>query len=416
MLDYLGQQQLKRVLVAGSGGGNDIVSAVLVAEALQAQGIHVDIAGILSPRFTHTFDDREEQTINTINDTSRRFLLSKKLTECSYIDAALSKILKSTRSKIGHIFGLSLRQGTTGLTDAVACLSAEQKYDAVIGVDVGGDILGTPTDRVLSPLMDMATLAMLGRLTTQTYLVEIGLGADGELTGTQIERVIRKLYQTPSMVLAQEEIDPTDPATAHFSKLYRDHIAPIRAGNTGRRLLESLAFDAARGDMEFDYTDEYRVGAHRWEHTRRAAMPKKYLKQALIIDPKQLLSQRSGTAPQANNILQLHMALKHAAPQWGSELDGQVIYSDNNWRTIHAAGESLLLLTLPENIPPQIRKEMMAAGLQMLTDEKVDYCLLPNTETTDLPYTVHMLFIGNWKIISKKAIDTKLFRPHIQIG
>ncbi len=413
MLDYLGQQQLKHVLVVGSGGGNDIVSAVLVAEALHAYGTKVDIAGILSPRFKHIFDDQDEQTINTITATSRRFALGKQLTERAYIDATLSRVLSTTRSKIGQILGLSLRQGTIGLTTAIENLSAQEKYDAIIGVDVGGDILGTPNDRVLSPLMDMATLAVLGRLTTKSYLVEMGLGADGELTGEQIDTVVMDLHRTAGMVLAQEALDPMDPAITHFSKLYREHIAPIRAGNTGRRLLESLAFDPQKGDMAFDYVDEYRVGARRWEHTRSAEMPSKYLKQAVIIDPKKLVSRRPGTAPQTSNVLQLHMALKHVAPEWGSELDGQVTYSDNNWRTINASGESLLLLTLPESIPKAIREEMIRAGLAMLTEDKVDYCLLPSTETIDLPHTVHMLFIGKWKIVSKKKVNADIFRNNI---
>lgn len=413
MLDYLSQQQLKRALVVGSGGGNDIVSAVLVAEALHAHGIQVDIAGILNPRFAHTFDGPDEQVINTITANSRRFILGKTLIECPYIDATLHDVLRDTRSKIGELFGLSLRQGTQGLTDALDYLNAKQKYDAIIGVDVGGDILGTPNDRVLSPLMDIATLVMLGRVRTKSYLIEMGLGADGELTGAQIDKVITDLHQTEGVVLAQEAICLTDPAVTYFSKLYQEQIAPIRVGNTGRRLLENLAADPQNGDVLFDYVDEYRVGAHKWTHARRAEMPQKYLHQAIIIDPKKLVSQRASTAPQTDSVFQLHMALKHASPGWGSELDGQVIYSDNHWRTINACGESILLLTLPPSIPSSIREEMIRSGLAMLTSDQVDYCLLPNTEYIDLPHTVHMLYMGKWKIVSKKVINEDLFRDSI---
>lgn len=414
MLDYLSQQQLQHALVVGSGGGNDIVSAVLVAEALQAHGIKVDIAGILNPRFAHTFDGQDEQVINTITGNSKRFVLGKTLLECPYIDATLHNVLRDTRSKIGQLFGLSLRQGTQGLTHALDDLSAKQKYDAIIGVDVGGDILGTPNDRVLSPLMDIATLVMLGRVSTQSYLIEMGLGADGELTGPQIDKVITDLRQTEGVVLAQEAISPTDPAVTYFSKLYQEQIAPIRAGNTGRRLLESLEADPQNGDVSFDYIDEYRVGAHKWTHTRPALMPQKYLHQALIIDPKKLVSQRASTAPQTGSVFQLHMALKHAAPGWGSELDGQVMYSDNQWQTIHACGESILLLTLPPSIPSIIREEMIRTGLAMLAGDQVDYCLLPNNQQhIDLPHPVHMLFVGEWKIVSKKVINADLFRDSI---
>lgn len=413
MLDYLSQQQLRRALVVGSGGGNDIVSAVLVAEALQAHGIQVDIAGILNPRFAHTFEGQGEQVINTITGNSRRFVLGKPLIECPYIDATLHDVLRDTRSKIGELFGLSLRHGSQGLTDALDDLSAKQKYDAIIGVDVGGDILGTPHDRVLSPLMDIATLVMLGRVRTKSYLIEMGLGADGELTGAQIDNVITDLQQTEGVVLSQEAITPRDQAVTYFSKLYKEQIAPIRAGNTGRRLLESFAADPQKGDVSFDYIDEYRVGANKWTHTRRAEMPQKYLHQAIIIDPKKLVSQRASTAPQTDSVFQLHMALKHAAPGWGSELDGQIIYSDNHWSTINACGESILLLTLPPSIPSSIRKEMIRSGLAMLTSDQVDYCLLPNTEYIDLPSTVHMLYMGKWKIVSKKVINADIFRDSI---
>ncbi|MEM4699896.1 MAG: DUF1152 domain-containing protein, partial [Candidatus Nezhaarchaeales archaeon] len=65
------------------------------------------------------------------------------------------------------------------------CLAAEREVDAVIGVDVGGDVLATGSEGGLwSPLADQVMLACLARLEragVRSMLAVHGLGVDGEL-------------------------------------------------------------------------------------------------------------------------------------------------------------------------------------------------------------------------------------------
>lgn len=46
-------KKYKKVFVFGTGGGNDILSAII--PALQLLGLQVDIGGVLSPAATHTY-------------------------------------------------------------------------------------------------------------------------------------------------------------------------------------------------------------------------------------------------------------------------------------------------------------------------------------------------------------------------
>ena len=83
MFDKL--KKYKKALILGTGGGNDIVSATLIADYLHNEGIECDVAGILSMGALHEFDGVKESVINEIKDV-KRYLTNKQKTEISFRD------------------------------------------------------------------------------------------------------------------------------------------------------------------------------------------------------------------------------------------------------------------------------------------------------------------------------------------
>ena len=76
-LDYVENlRKYKNSFVFGAGGGNDIVSAVLVAMYLQRQGLQTDVGGILNPAAVHTFNGGLEQVVNKIEGDVKRKIIS----------------------------------------------------------------------------------------------------------------------------------------------------------------------------------------------------------------------------------------------------------------------------------------------------------------------------------------------------
>ena len=116
-------QKYKNAFVFGTGGGNDIVSSVLVALYLQKQGIKTDIGGILSPAVVHTFNGNLEQVINEVKGEVKRIIPSKESVELSFIDAHLPEFVKQSGVNIQNYYDLSIRYGTTALVNASFVIS-----------------------------------------------------------------------------------------------------------------------------------------------------------------------------------------------------------------------------------------------------------------------------------------------------
>jgi hypothetical protein len=87
-----------KALVIGTGGGNDIVSAIIPVLYLKEQGIQADIAGILSPAAIHTFgkDRTIERVINDVDDSVERIIPSRNPFRISFIDSMLPKIMSES--------------------------------------------------------------------------------------------------------------------------------------------------------------------------------------------------------------------------------------------------------------------------------------------------------------------------------
>jgi hypothetical protein len=173
----------KKALVLGTGGGNDIVSALIVALDLQKHGLEVGLAGVNSPAAIHTYGGELEQPVNRIVPNTRRYIPAKISREISYVDAHLPELLEKHDMQIDALYDLSVRFGTEKLTEGMRALIAQEQYDLLVAVDVGGDILarGAQDAEILSPQMDLTSLHLLEKVGIPSVLIEMGYGTDGEL-------------------------------------------------------------------------------------------------------------------------------------------------------------------------------------------------------------------------------------------
>ena len=90
-------KKYKKAFVFGTGGGNDILSAIIPALRLNKLGVKTDIGGVLSPAAFHTFDGKNEQVINEVYNVKRYI---KTLSGDKFIDL-IDNYLPEATKKLG---------------------------------------------------------------------------------------------------------------------------------------------------------------------------------------------------------------------------------------------------------------------------------------------------------------------------
>ena len=220
MLDFLLDAiPFKKALLVGTGGGNDICSTTLIAAYLQNKGIQVDIAGVNSPAARHTYDCVPEETINVVS-SAKRFIPYRGGVEVRYIDNLLPSLCRQNGLKV-EVFNFSFLFGTDRLIADLNQFVKNRKYDIVIAVDVGGDILarGKEDPTILSPLMDFSTLHVLSQLDVPTALVEFGLQTDQELRPVGCAEILSDLFRC-NILQAADTIKKSDPEVSIFRSIF----------------------------------------------------------------------------------------------------------------------------------------------------------------------------------------------------
>ncbi len=274
-LDFSGKY--KKALLLGTGGGNDIVSTMLIADYLINQGIQCDVAGVLSPGAIHEFNGEIEKPVNKIDGDARRYIASNNRCEISFIDSILADLSKRLEYRVDQFYDFSTKFGTSILEGEINRLINENGYDLFLEVDVGGDILGRKKDKtLLSPLMGF--------------------------TSTEVKR---------------------------FRELY-GNIAKVRAGNTGRMTLKTLDIKGTDQDLVLQYYSKWIVGnMPPWKNYFEVTIPYETFGKVYLLDGKNLPSLRSETAISYECALEQFVKMKSDTPEWKTELD--MCYVDENY-------------------------------------------------------------------------------------
>ena len=174
----------KRILLFGVGGGGDVVSAAVLGLWLRRYGFITFIGAIAWERFVidplpgplpfDTFYNVKRISDNVIAVTKDTFVIrgSRKIKpQAAYVSEVINE----------HVYVVDLWDGVIGYRSGVKKLIEYLGIDAIIIVDVGGDILATGNeDNLWSPLADSMGLACFNSFNNSVLAVH-GLGADGEL-------------------------------------------------------------------------------------------------------------------------------------------------------------------------------------------------------------------------------------------
>lgn len=210
----------KKVLVVGAGSGSDILTSLMVAHRLMSHGSTVDLAGFLTPWALHSFDGQLEQPVNRLkSEDTRKYFAQSPDVSLDFFEPTLFVLNKQENWGINGIYLFSIQYGTQRLQTDVAQLMAQQEYDAVFIVDVGGDILARKQDlpRVFTPIVDKTCLQIFSQIYTQAekILAVIAPGVDGELP-REILREVFDDYSEHEYICAREAIEETGPSYQFF--------------------------------------------------------------------------------------------------------------------------------------------------------------------------------------------------------
>ncbi len=381
----------KKAFVFGTGGGNDITSAVLAAMYLQKHGIETDIGGLLSPAAMHTFDDVPEKAVNRLEGSVKRRIPSKQAVDISFFDSRLPKFAADEGVEIRNFYELSIRFGTATLADAVNRLIEENRYDLVVGVDMGGDILAREEkdSTVLSPALDFTSLYLLNAVNADTLLVEFGLGTDGELRPKGIDEIITELCDK-RLIIECSGIKNSDQEIIKFRRIF-EKVKRIRAGHATAMTLQTLDTKTPCTDITTVYRFVSHMGQKKWETTFPIVLPHKYFGKAFTIDARELAKHRRGTAFAYDNPLEQYVRLKKA-PSWKTELDLGYIWSGDRWTPPVEKGHCMMLLAPSKRIDSSTRAQIMQEGCRKMEKGGCDIALVLKEDLGFLPQNIGLVY------------------------
>jgi len=332
-------KKYKKAFVFGTGGGNDIVSAIIPALHLQKYGIKTDIGGVLSPAAKHIFNGSPEKVINPILDAKRFIETSDGLKEISFIDNYIPNATKGIID--ADFYDISIRFGTKSLVSEFNKFIEDNGYDLVVAVDVGGDILGDESDpHLLSPMMDFTSLYLLRNLKVDNYLIEFGVGTDGELRPGRIEDILYNDLVNHILKISDIRID--DDEVIKFKQVF-DNIKHIRTGHTNVMLLKTLQ---TSDDIITEYRHRTIIDEKKWHHKFMVILKNEYHGKVWLFDGAGVSIQRKKTAFSYRSPTEQLLKLKNICPYWKTELDMFTV-------------DGIYHLTPSLMINPDIRKEII---------------------------------------------------------
>jgi len=179
-------RDLGSVLVVGVGGGGDTLGALILYHKLRVLGVKVLLGNVVWERFTlDPFPGPVplEQLVGA-EVLGRSVAI---VDGSSYVDRYGYRF-KPQIVRASEILGekavfFDLSKGEVGLVEAFNVVGERLGVEAVIGVDVGGDIVASGyEDDLWSPLADSISLGALYKTRLPSVVAVLAPGADGELS------------------------------------------------------------------------------------------------------------------------------------------------------------------------------------------------------------------------------------------
>jgi len=373
----------KKALLLGVGGGNDIVSCVLPAGYMHRLGMKTDIAGMLSPVAHHIFDGKPERVINEIKGLVKREIVIRRnhRKEVPFVDGYLPHVCDSLNIPVKRFYNLSTRYGTKVLSEELNRVIEENDYDAVIGVDVGGDIFAETYSEIniKSPILDFTALYLLSQVPCRSFLLEFGMGTDGEMHSNRVNSLIGALKDAASNPVI---IDNNHVAVNDFKKVF-DITRKIRRGNTIPAFLDTLLKKKLEPHI-FTHKSIYRVGDEIWGMDKKVEIGWQTCGKMVLVNAKKLAAQRSTLAVGYGNIIENYIRIKLNSNSWKTELDGYYAWSGGNFKDLACRGFTVHLLCIPLDIDEYTRTHIMQEGIKQLCRGMTDVALILSHDIENL--------------------------------
>jgi hypothetical protein len=224
----------KRVLTLAVGGGNDSVSSLAMMRQLGADFEFAPddiVVGAMLPDCLdyHGCAPTSHPLVHEILPGSSRSVQGRSTSK--FPERVLAEHKGSFPGlPISKILGFSMREGSEGLSRALAHVAAEGGFDLALAVDVGGDFIAIHENiHVLSPMMDGYMLRALKALEASGALpmayAVFGLGTDGETPPSMLREALRRI---PGLELRAMEPG----AIADIEAFHRRVVEPMRYSRT----------------------------------------------------------------------------------------------------------------------------------------------------------------------------------------
>lgn len=187
MDDLLDLLEMDRVLVAGVGGGGDVVGTVPTAHLLAAHDVEPVVAGLAWERVPHdpAPGPRAADEVRGAEPITPHVLRATKEAgadpDVRFAEAAAAEHLP------WPVLLLDATDGPGALGRDLARAADELGLEATVALDAGGDAIARgPEEGVRSPLADAVSLAALDHLPNPKAVAVLGWGSDGELSRDEL--------------------------------------------------------------------------------------------------------------------------------------------------------------------------------------------------------------------------------------
>ena len=395
-MELFAEKNYSKVLVIGAGSGRDIASCVLVTERFRQIGVLVDLAGFLSPWALHMFDKVLERPINELKQgKSKKFIPSREsVALASYFEPTLYRLNGELDLGVGSFYLFSLQYGTERLGQELKRLVKENSYDAVIAIDIGGDILARRKDYpwLLTPIVDFSCLGILARLGSgvDTYLTVVAPGTDGELPSRNLQEILTELQQE-GLVLGFEELSRDSSHYKMYERVNRE--INVRTGSRSNtfRLIEKM-IDSSTNVLDAREKRVF-VGNKTWHLSFPVDLWPSLAKGVYHLDLKGVHSMRGETLVY-ERVFQAFTKLR-ALNSGGTELDLSFVAGAIDDRGCH---DIVFLLAPPERIEHSIRREILAHGMRLTArgDIPCSALLARDRSAVDIPSNLSLHGKENW--------------------
>jgi len=224
------------VLFVGIGGGGDVITAAVLAESYERCGGRAGIGAIIWERFVVDLEPGPilvEQLENADLVHRCASLIHGNSFARRRWGAVIPQAARVAKALSRPVFAFDVGKGPACLAEALDVVVSLYDFDAVIGIDVGGDVLAKGYEENLwSPLADSVSLAALSMTNGRTLLGVVGAGVDGEL---EPEYVIERILELTKIGALEGGYILGEAEAQIFSELLKDAVT-----ESGKNLLLAI--------------------------------------------------------------------------------------------------------------------------------------------------------------------------------